>query len=57
MADLAVWEQNLCTVRPEPASLKDLKVLMTILDGKIVYQDPKAGLAPKKGAHILSIPS
>jgi len=52
MADLAVWEQNLYAVRPEPASLKNLKVLMTILDGKIVYQDPKAGLATKKGVHI-----
>jgi len=43
-ADLAVWEQNLYTVRSDPASLKELKVLMTILDGKIVYQDQKAKL-------------
>lgn len=43
-ADLAVWEQNLYTVRPEPEKIKDLKVLMTILDGKIVYQDEKAKL-------------
>ncbi len=49
LADLAVWEQNLYTVRPEPRELKDLKVLMTILDGKIVYQDEKAKLIPKKG--------
>jgi hypothetical protein len=40
-ADLAVWEQNLYTVRPEPEKLKELKVLMTILNGKIVYQDMK----------------
>jgi len=40
-ADLAVWEQNLYTVRPEPKKLKELKVLMTILNGKIVYQDEK----------------
>ena len=44
MADLAVWEQNLYTLRPDPQSLRALKVLMTILDGKIVYQDDKAGL-------------
>jgi len=40
-ADLAVWEQNLYTVRPEPEKLKELKVLMTILNGKIVYQGMK----------------
>jgi len=40
-ADLAVWEQNLYTVRPEPKKLKELKVLMTILNGKIVYQGEK----------------
>jgi len=44
LADLAVWEQNLYKVRPEPEKIKDLKVLMTILDGKIVYQDKKAKL-------------
>ena len=54
-ADLAVWEQNLYTVRPEPASLKDLKVLMTILDGKIVYQDKKSGLTAKKGATLMRV--
>ena len=43
-ADLAVWEQNLYTVRPQIDELKSLKVLMTILDGKIVYQDEKARL-------------
>ena len=43
-ADLAVWEQNLYTVRPDPEKIKDLKVLMTLLDGKIVYQDEKAGI-------------
>jgi len=46
MADLAVWEQNLYIVRPEIDEIKDLKVLMTILDGKIVYQDEKAKLIP-----------
>lgn len=43
-ADLAVWEQNLYTVRPEPQKIRELKVLMTILDGKIVYQDERARL-------------
>jgi predicted amidohydrolase YtcJ len=42
MADLAVWEQNLYTVRPELEQIRALKVLMTILNGKIVYQDEKA---------------
>lgn len=48
LADLAVWEQNLYTVRPEPDDIKALKVLMTILGGKIVYQDEKAKLIPQK---------
>jgi predicted amidohydrolase YtcJ len=55
LADLAVWEQNLYTVRPEPASLKDLKVLMTILNGKIVYQDEKAKFLPKKEANLMGV--
>lgn len=44
LADLAVWEQNLYEVRPEPEAIRSLKVVMTILDGKIVYQDKKAQL-------------
>jgi len=44
LADLAVWEQNLYEVRPEPEDIRTLKVLLTILDGKIVYQDEKAKL-------------
>lgn len=52
-ADLAVWEQNLYTARPEPEELKALKVLMTILDGKIVYEDRKAGLISKKGVNLI----
>ena len=44
LADLAEWEQNLYKVRSEPEAIKALKVLMTILDGKIVYQDKKARL-------------
>jgi predicted amidohydrolase YtcJ len=42
MADLAVWEQNLYAVRPEQEAIKALKVLMTILNGKIVYQHEQA---------------
>jgi hypothetical protein len=45
-ADLVVWEQNLYTVLPEPTKIRDLKVLMTILGGKVVYQDEKAKLIP-----------
>jgi predicted amidohydrolase YtcJ len=41
-ADLAVWEQNLYTIRPEPAKLKELKAVMTLLDGRIVYQEDRA---------------
>lgn len=44
LADVAVWEQNLYEVRPEPEAIRQLKVLMTILDGKIVYQDKKVSL-------------
>ena len=42
MGDLAIWEQNLYAIRPEQEAIKALKVLMTILNGKIVYQDEKA---------------
>lgn len=48
LADLAVWEQNLYKVRSEPEAIKALKVLMTILDGKIVYQDKGAKLLSQK---------
>jgi len=41
LADLAVWEQNIYAVRPEPEAIRAINVLMTILDGKIVYQDEK----------------
>jgi len=48
LADLAVWEQNLYTLRPEIEEIKALKILMTILGGKIVYQDKKGKLIPKQ---------
>jgi predicted amidohydrolase YtcJ len=54
LADLAVWEQNLYTLHPDPEEMKVLKVLMTILDGKIVYQNEKSKLVPKAGATLLS---
>lgn len=57
LADLAVWEQDLYHVRPEPAILKQLKVLMTVLDGKIVYQDPAWGREPKKGGEATPFPA
>ena len=53
LADLAVWEQSLYTVRPEVEELKALKVLMTIFDGKIVYQDEKAKLSSVRGADLI----
>lgn len=53
LADLAVWEQNIYAVPSEPDKIKDLKVLMTILDGKIVYQDEKAKLSVMKGADLI----
>jgi predicted amidohydrolase YtcJ len=53
MADLAVWEQNLYTVRPEVEEMKALKVLMTILDGRIVYQDEKAKFISMKGTDLI----
>jgi len=52
-ADLAVWDQNLYSVRPEPKKLKELKVLMTILNGRIVYQDEKAKLSVIKGTDLI----
>jgi predicted amidohydrolase YtcJ len=41
-ADLAVWDRDMYTV-PTP-QLKDLKCLMTIFDGKIVYRAPNSPL-------------
>jgi predicted amidohydrolase YtcJ len=48
-ADLAVWEQDLYKVQAVPEKIKDLKVLMTILDGKVVYQNEKARFPSRKG--------
>jgi hypothetical protein len=50
---LAVWEQNIYAVPSELDKIKDLKVLMTILDGKIVYQDEKAKLSVMKGTDLI----
>lgn len=55
LADLAVWEQNLYAVPPDPDKIKELKVLMTILNGKIVYQDEKAKLSSMKGADLIHV--
>lgn len=54
LADMAVWEQNLYTVQPEQEEIKALKVLMTILNGKIVYQDKKGEFISKKDADFPS---
>jgi predicted amidohydrolase YtcJ len=40
-ADLAVWGQDLYSIQTTPEALKGLQVHMTVLDGKIVYRDPK----------------
>jgi predicted amidohydrolase YtcJ len=37
-ADLAVWDRDLYTV--PTAQLKDLKCLLTIFNGKVVYRAP-----------------
>ena len=49
----AVWEQDLYKVRPELEDIKGLKVLMAILDGKIVYQDENARFISKRGADLI----
>ena len=45
-ADLAVWDRDMYTV-PTP-QLKDLKCLLTIFNGKIVYSAPES---PIQGTH------
>jgi predicted amidohydrolase YtcJ len=45
-ADLAVWDRDLYTVAT--AQLKDLKCLLTIFDGKVVYRAPDS---PIEAAH------
>jgi predicted amidohydrolase YtcJ len=54
-ADLAVWEQDLYKVPAAPEKIKELKVLMTILDGKVVYQDEKAKFPSKKETGLMRI--
>jgi predicted amidohydrolase YtcJ len=45
-ADLAVWDRDLYTVAT--AQLKDLKCLLTIFNGRIVYSAPDS---PIQGTH------
>ncbi len=40
LADLAVWDRNPYTI--ETAALKDMRCLLTVFDGKIVYRAPDA---------------
>jgi predicted amidohydrolase YtcJ len=42
-ADIAIWDRNPYTIAPE--ALKDLHCEMTLLDGKIVYQDSHSPIA------------
>jgi predicted amidohydrolase YtcJ len=35
-ADIAVWDRNIYTI--PTAQIKDMKCLMTLLDGEVVYQ-------------------
>jgi predicted amidohydrolase YtcJ len=46
-ADLAVWDRDLYTV--PTAQVKDMKCLLTIFNGKIVYSAPES---PIQGAHL-----
>jgi predicted amidohydrolase YtcJ len=50
LADLAVWDENLYTVRED--RILDLKVLMTIVDGRIVFSAKGSGLKAQKAAEI-----
>jgi len=38
-ADIAVWDRNIYTI--PTAQIKDMKCLMTLLDGKVVYQSDR----------------
>jgi len=40
-ADLAVWDRDFYTIPTE--QIKDAKCLLTVFDGKIVYQAPDGG--------------
>jgi predicted amidohydrolase YtcJ len=44
-ADVAVWDRNPYTV--SPAEIKDMKCLMTIIDGRIVYASPEFSTTAK----------
>jgi predicted amidohydrolase YtcJ len=47
-ADLAVWDRDMYTV--PTAQLKDLKCLLTIFNGKIVYRAPDSPLLGRAGS-------
>ena len=42
LADLAVWDRDPYTV--ETAALKEMRCLLTLFDGKVVYRAPGGGL-------------
>ena len=41
-ADLAVWDRDLYTV--PTAELKEIRCLLTVFNGRIVYQAPNGGI-------------
>jgi hypothetical protein len=43
-ADIAVWDRDLYSVSNE--QIKDLKCLMTLLDGEIVYTSQETPVTP-----------
>src|SRR3972149_3975676 len=50
LADLAVWDRNLYGLNDE--RILDLRVLMTIVDGRIVFSAKGSVLTAQKGAEI-----
>jgi hypothetical protein len=45
-ADIAVWDRDLYTIPAQ--DIKNLKCEMTLFAGRVVYQDPAAGLSMRK---------
>jgi predicted amidohydrolase YtcJ len=45
-ADIAVWDQDLYTMPAE--QIKDLKCLMTLLDGEVVYSAPESPVTERR---------
>ena len=43
-ADLAVWDRDIYTI--PMADIKDMRCILTIFNGDIVYEDPDVPLSP-----------